>query len=102
VVFGEFFYTGVVVWDVNTGTRSDAPMARIVFGAIGMADDAYVTAIRDKTRDGLVNRARAGFFTGRASYGYTTTPEPNPADAEAPRMVVQVDPAKPLPFERSL
>ncbi len=40
----------------------------------------------------LEGRARAGFHTGGRCYGYTTIPEPDPADAEHPRAVVRIHP----------
>lgn len=69
-VFDELPFLGVAVVDASTGMSSDAPGARTVFGAMGMASDSYLDFVRTKTHDGLRHRAADGFWTGGSIYGF--------------------------------
>lgn len=93
LVFGDLAQLGVRVLDAQTGLFSDATGSRTVYAALGMAADAYVDFVRGKTRDGLRDRARAGHFTGGASYGFETYPDPAfPGDE--PRYLVRSNEAE--------
>jgi site-specific DNA recombinase len=82
---------GVVVVDCQTGTRSDQAGARMMFGAVGLAADAFLQMVRHETYRGLEGRALKDFHTGGRCYGYRTIPEPNPEDPRRIRALLVVD-----------
>jgi site-specific DNA recombinase len=91
LVFEDFVLAGVVVVDCQTGTRSDQAGARMMFGAVGLAADAFLQMVRHETYRGLEGRALKDFHTGGRCYGYRTIPEPNPEDPRRIRALLVVD-----------
>lgn len=91
-VFEDLAGAGVRVVDCTTGRASDERGARLTFGVTALMNDAFLEVVKAETHRGLEGRALAGFHTGGRCYGYTTAPEPNPADPEHPRAVVRVQP----------
>jgi DNA invertase Pin-like site-specific DNA recombinase len=85
LVFNEFAFLGVRVLDCTSGTDSDNPSARMVFGAMGLIADGFLQMVRAETHRGLEGRALAGFHTGGKTYGFGATLEPNPPIPEKPR-----------------
>lgn len=94
LVFGDLAAAGVVVVDCTTGQRSDAPGARLVFGATALVNDTFLQLVRAETHRGLEGRALAGYHTGGRTYGYRTVPEDPPADPQRPRRVPVIDEAE--------
>ncbi len=94
VVYRDLPLVGVKVLDRTTGMFSDAPGARTMFGTMAMVNDAFLQAVRSQTHRGLADRARNGFWTGGRVFGYRTHKEPNPANPEHPRHVVEIDEAQ--------
>ena len=91
-VFEDLAGAGVRVVDCTTGRASNERGARLTFGVTALMNDVFLEVVRTETHRGLEGRALAGFHTGGRCYGYTSTPEPNPADPEHPRAVVRVQP----------
>lgn len=91
LVFGDLAAAGIRVVDCTTGMASDGAGARLTFGAMALVNDTFLQLVRTETHRGLEGRALAGFHTGGRCFGYTTTPEPNPADPEHPRAVLRVE-----------
>jgi site-specific DNA recombinase len=91
IVFDDMLLAGVVLLDCQTGMRSDQAGARMTFGAVGLASDAFLQMVKHETHRGLEGRALAGFHTGGRCYGYKTIPEPQPTDPLHPRAVPVVD-----------
>jgi site-specific DNA recombinase len=91
IVFDDFRLAEVVLLDSQTGMRSDAPGARMTFGAVGLASDAFLQMVKHETHRGLEGRALAGFHTGGRCYGYKSIPESSPADPAHPRAVQIID-----------
>lgn len=92
IVFEDLAAAGVKVIDCTTGMASDGAGARLTFGALALVNDTFLQMVRTETHRGLEGRALAGFHTGGRCYGYTTIPEPDPADPEHPRAVLRVQP----------
>jgi site-specific DNA recombinase len=94
IVFGDLPSYGVRTLDAQTGMYSDASGARTVYAAMGMAADSFAEQTRIKTRDGLQDRAKDGYWTGGSAYGFRTEPEPNPKDPENPYIFLRIDEEK--------
>ncbi len=92
LVFNQLAAVGVRVVDCTTGMASDAPGARLTFGALGLVNDTFLQLVKTETHRGLEGRALAGFSTGGRVYGYRTEKEPNPPDPEHPRAIILVNP----------
>lgn len=91
LVFDDMVLAGVVLLDCQTGMRSDQSGARMTFGAVGLAADAFLQMVRHETHRGLEGRALAGFHTGGRCFGYRTVPEEKPSDPLHPRAVQVID-----------
>lgn len=92
-VFEEFLPVGVRVLDRATGLASDSPAARTTFAALGIANDALLQTVREKTHVALESRAREGFSAGGGCFGYTTTRDTQNALAgRNPKSVIVIDP----------
>jgi DNA invertase Pin-like site-specific DNA recombinase len=94
LVFHHLGATGVKVIDCRTGMHSDAPGARLTFGATALVDDTFLELVRSETHRGLSGRAKKGFWTGGRLYGYSTIPEPNPEDPEHQRKKLVINDAE--------
>jgi DNA invertase Pin-like site-specific DNA recombinase len=91
IVFQDLLALDVRVIDAMSGISSDHPMARQIFAAMGMGNDAFLQLVRSETHRGLQGRAIAGFWTGGRVFGYRTIPEPNPPDPEHVRKLLVID-----------
>lgn len=77
-----------------TGRDSTDESARQLFAAMGMGNDLFLQMVKKETHRGLEGRALAGFSTGGRVYGYTSVPEPQPADPIHPRKAYVIEPAQ--------
>lgn len=93
-VFEDLAGAGVRVVDCTTGRASNERGARLTFGVTALMNDAFLEVVRTETHRGLEGRALAGYHTGGRCFGYTTVPEPAPADPEHPRAVVRIQPGE--------
>ena len=92
-VFEEFLPVGVRVIDRASGLSSDSPAARTTYAAMGIANDALLQTVRDKTHTALESRARDGFSAGGSCFGYTTTRDSERrADGRNPKAVIVIEP----------
>lgn len=94
IVFRDLAVLHVAVIDCTTGMASDAPGARLTFGANALVNDHFLQLVRAETHRGLERRAIDGFHTGGRCFGYATQIEENPPDPAHPRAVIRVNPAE--------
>ncbi|HTP29125.1 MAG TPA: recombinase family protein [Anaeromyxobacteraceae bacterium] len=94
IVFGELLAAKVHVIDCSTKLASNAPNARLMYGAMALVNDTFLQIVKTETHRGLEGRALAGFHTGGRCYGYTTRLEESPPDPEHPRAVAEVNPVE--------
>lgn len=66
----ECTFAGVRLWSVGDGIDTASPHGRLAFSLKSMIAENYLDDLRDKTRRGLIGRARAGYATGGVAYGY--------------------------------
>jgi site-specific DNA recombinase len=91
MVFGTLAAKGVHVIDCTTGRASNEQGARLTFGMTALVNDAFLDSTRVGTHRGLERRAHADYHTGGRCFGYSTTPVPNPGNAESPYHVLVID-----------
>jgi len=91
VVFEDLAAANVKVIDVTTGMASDAPGARLTFGALALVNDTFLQLVRTETHRGLEGRALGGFHTGGRVFGYSAKTEENPPDPEHPRRLLFIN-----------
>jgi site-specific DNA recombinase len=82
---------GITVVDVQTGTTTETPGWRAVFGLKSLVADQYLENARYQTHRGLRSVALDGFSTGAIVYGYRSAPEPDARDPEHARRVPVID-----------
>jgi DNA invertase Pin-like site-specific DNA recombinase len=90
-IFEDLAAAGIALWDVSSGSSSQQPNARLLFGVQGLIADAYLETLRKQTHRGLESRALEGFSAGGRCFGYETYDEPNPADPERPRRLLRIN-----------
>src|SRR2546425_11870959 len=70
----EIHESGVAVWTYQTGreVKLSNPTEILMASVEAFADAAYRHTIKVNTREALVEKARRGYFTGQATFGYDT------------------------------
>jgi DNA invertase Pin-like site-specific DNA recombinase len=68
-------YDGVRLVGVTDGVDTGTPGGDLTFGLKTIISSNYVRELSDKTKRGLVGRAKLGLSTGGRTFGYRTEPE---------------------------
>src|SRR5512138_432985 len=78
-IFEDLAAASIALWDCSSGSSSQQPNARLLFGVQGLIADAYLETLRKQTHRGLEGRALEGFSAGGRCFGFETADEPDPA-----------------------
>ena len=92
-VFRKLQFAQIPLIGVADGIDTSSRDAKLSFTLKSLVADIYIDDLRDKTLRGLEGRARAGYATGNAPYGYRSV-----AEKDARRNVighrVEIDPER--------
>jgi DNA invertase Pin-like site-specific DNA recombinase len=71
-------FAGVRVVYISQGIDSSSEQAEVLVAVHGMVDGLYLREMSSKIKRGKVGQLRRGYATGGVTYGYRTTPIPDP------------------------